>query len=114
MIRRYLPWVVVTLVLGIALALMWKPMHDDSATIDEANFLGAGYAYWQGQRYFLNIDHPPLMQLWSAFPLLFLDVKMPPETKEFFDIIFAENEERWDHKSVDRVVAPVPGEQFYR
>ena len=80
MIRRCLPWAAVTLVLGVALALMWEPMREDTATVNEPNFLGAGYTYWQGQRYFLNVDHPPLMQLWSAIPLLFLDVKMPPET----------------------------------
>lgn len=108
------PRVILALVLGVALVLMWEPMHDDSATTDEANFLGAGYTYWQGQRYFLNVDHPPLMQLWSAFPLLFLDVKMPPETREFFDEIFASYEERWNHKWVDRKVGPVPTEDFYR
>ncbi len=114
MIRRCLPWAAVTLVLGVALAWMWEPMHEDTATVDEPNFLGAGYTYWQGQRYFLNVDHPPLMQLWSAFPLLFLDVKMPPGTQEFFDDVFASYEERWDHRSVERQVSPAPTEDFYR
>ena len=114
MIRRCLPWATVTLVLGIALAWMWEPMHEDTATVDEPNFLGAGYTYWQGQRYFLNVDYPPLMQLGSAIPLWFLNVKMPTETQEFFDDVFASYEERWDHRWVERTSGPAPTEEFYR
>src|ERR1039458_6987442 len=52
MIRRRLTWLTVALVLGINLALMWTPMRDDTATMDETVFLGAGYSYWQGPGYY--------------------------------------------------------------
>jgi hypothetical protein len=85
MIRRCLPWLAVAFVLGVTLALMWGPMRDDTATTDETVFLGAGYSYWQGHRYYLNSEHPPLMQLWSALPLQFLDVNPPAHTETYFD-----------------------------
>jgi hypothetical protein len=85
MIRRCLPWLAVTLVLGVTLALMWGPMRDETPTADETIFLGAGYSYWHGHRYYLNPEHPPLMQLWSALPLCFLDVKLPANAGTYFD-----------------------------
>ncbi len=84
MIRRRLLWAAVALVLGITLGLMWVPMRDDTATMDETAFLGAGYSYWQGRRYYLNSEHPPLMQLWSALPLLYLNVKSPTDEVVYF------------------------------
>jgi len=85
MIRRCLPWLAVALVLGVSLALMWGPMRDETATNDETVFLGAGYSYWHGHRYYLNVEHPPLMQLWSALPLQFLDVNPPARGETYFD-----------------------------
>src|SRR5271154_3244112 len=85
MIRRCLPWLAVAFVLSITLALMWRPMRDDTATNDETVFLGAGYSYWQGHRYYLNIEHPPLMQLWSALPLQLLHVNPPAHAEMYFD-----------------------------
>ena len=84
MISRRFPWVAVALVLGITLGLMWATMRDDTATSDETAFLGAGYSYWQGHRYYLNAEHPPLMQLWSALPLLYLNVKPPADEVVYF------------------------------
>jgi hypothetical protein len=82
---RRLPWFGVALMLGAALAFMWKPMCKETATVDETVFLGAGYSYWQGHRYYLNPEHPPLMQLWSALPLLYLNVKPPGDAAMFFN-----------------------------
>ena len=102
MIRRCLQWLALALVLGVTLALMWGPMRNETTTGDETVFLGAGYSYWLGHRYYLNIEHPPLMQLWSAFPLLFLDVKQPKDAERLFDGTFYwpvpigwDNRERW-------------------
>src|SRR6266404_9602436 len=85
MIRRCLPWLAVAFVLGITLALMWGPMRDETATNDETVFLGAGYSYWQGHRYYLNVEHPPLMQLWSALPLQLIHVNPPAQPEGYFD-----------------------------
>jgi hypothetical protein len=95
---RCLPWLAVALILGVALALMWRPMRDETATTDETAFLGAGYSCWQGHRYYLNVEHPPLMQLWSALPLTFLHIKLPadfvkpeqvPKLRDGYLVIFA-------------------------
>src|SRR6266404_2475004 len=85
MIRRCLPWLVVASVLVVTLGLMWGPMRDETATVDETVFLGAGYSYWHGHRYYLNVEHPPIMQLWSALPLQFLKVTPPPRVEAYFD-----------------------------
>ncbi len=85
MIRRCLSWLAVALALGVTLALMWGPMRNETATTDETVFLGAGYSYWQGHRYYLNVEHPPLMQLWSALPLQFLNVNPPTHAATYFD-----------------------------
>jgi len=84
MIQRCLAGLVVVLVLGVTLALVWTPMRNETATVDETVFLGSGYSYWHGHRYYLNAEHPPLMQLWSAFPLLLLDVRLLPGADMFY------------------------------
>ena len=91
MIRRRLTWLAVLLFLATMLWLMWAPMNNDTATLDETGFLGAGYSYWQGHRYYLNPEHPPLMQLWSALPLLYLKVNSPADEAVYFHGTFFSN-----------------------
>lgn len=44
-----------------------------AATYDEAVHLASGYSYWKTGRYRLNImDHPPLAEMLSAVPAVFL------------------------------------------
>jgi 4-amino-4-deoxy-L-arabinose transferase-like glycosyltransferase len=114
MIRRCLPWSAVALVLGATLALLWAPMRHETATSDETVFLGAGYSYWQGHRYYLNAEHPPLMQLWSAAPLLCLDVQVPRNSDVFFDgTSFASVALTWDYLEEPREkLVPAP-DLFY-
>ena len=97
MIRRCLPWLAVALVLGVTLVLMWGPMRDETATTDETVFLGAGYSYWQGHRYYLNIEHPPLMQLWSALPLQLIHVNPPAQAEGYFDEKLFPHAVDWDY-----------------
>jgi hypothetical protein len=106
MIHRRLPWIAVALVLAITLGLMWAPMRDDTATMDETVFLGAGYSYWQGHRYYLNTEHPPLMQLWSALPLLYLNVKSPADEVVYFHGTF------FPDLAVTWAYTPDPGEKL--
>src|SRR5579862_419268 len=77
---RIRPYTLATLVLLFILAagLMIGAMRRESATVDETVFLGAGHSYWLGYRYRLNPEHPPLMQLFAAFPLVMLDAQDPP------------------------------------
>jgi hypothetical protein len=57
--------------------LMVAVSRQDSATVDETTYLGAGYTFWQGHRYYLSSDHPPLDQLLDSLPLLAMDVRVP-------------------------------------
>jgi 4-amino-4-deoxy-L-arabinose transferase-like glycosyltransferase len=56
---------------------VWE-MAGDSVTSDERFHLPAGYAYWKKQEFRLNPEHPPLVKLLAAAPLLTMDLKMPP------------------------------------
>jgi hypothetical protein len=44
--------------LTLMAALMITVAIQDSATVDETTYLGAGYSFWQGYRYYLVADHP--------------------------------------------------------
>ncbi len=85
MTRRWWPALAVAGLLSAMFALMRPAVREDSATIDEPVFLGAGYSYWLGHRYYFNAEHPPLMQLWSALPLRWLPVRLPPHTEKYLD-----------------------------
>ncbi len=117
MIRRCLPWLAVALILGVALALMWRPMRDETATTDETAFLGAGYSYWQGHRYYLNVEHPPLMQLWSALPLTFLDIRLPADAELTFgdtnQAISSTLNQAWDFRMGTNAETLTATERFY-
>ncbi len=117
MIRRCLPWLAVALILGVALALMWRPMWEETATTDETAFQGAGYSYWQGHRYYLNVEHPPLMQLWSGLPLTFLDVKLPADAELTFgdtnQAVSSTLTQAWDFRMGTNAETLTASERFY-
>lgn len=114
MIRRCLSWLAVAFVLAVTLALMWGPMRDDTATTDEAVFLGAGYSYWQGYRYYLNVEHPPLMQLWSALPLQLMPVNPPAQAEGYFDErLFPHSVVNWDYDLQPPTAVAPAREGFY-
>jgi hypothetical protein len=114
MFQRSRPWIAVALVLGATLALLWGPMRNETATTDEPVFLGAGYSYWQGHRYYLNPEHPPLMQLWSALPLTLLNVNPPSNVGGFFDEqVYWQSDITWDYDLQSRESATAPPEGYY-
>ena len=80
--RKQTVIVLLTLILLLAAGLMIGAMRDESATVDETCFLGAGYSYWQGHRCYLDPEHPPLGQLLPALPLTFMELKLPPQGAE--------------------------------
>jgi 4-amino-4-deoxy-L-arabinose transferase-like glycosyltransferase len=49
----------------------------NSAAFDEEYHLAAGYAYLRTGDPRLATEHPPLVNLWNALPLVFLDPKLP-------------------------------------
>ncbi len=52
--------------------VMIESSKNDSATFDEIAHIGAGYSYLQEKDGRLNPEHPPLIKMFSAIPLLFL------------------------------------------
>lgn len=57
----------------------------ESQTIDEGVHLYAGYSYWQHQKIEVNPEHPPLVKMLAAFPLLFMDINFPWSHEEIVD-----------------------------
>lgn len=60
---------VVLLVSGL---LQIASLRDESQTHDEAAHLVAGYTYWITADFRLDVEHPPLLKLIAALPLLIL------------------------------------------
>ena len=69
------------LVAGVALyvTLAVTSMRTKSATFDEAAHLPAGYTYLALRDHRLNPEHPPLIKVLAAAPLLLLDVQLRPD-----------------------------------
>src|ERR1035437_8622139 len=67
-----------SLLLALAMVwLMWQPIHEESATVDEPWILGAGYTYCKGMGFRMHPDEPPLAKMWSALPLMFMPAQIP-------------------------------------
>mgnify|MGYP001600129432 FL=1 len=68
-------------VLGLLLAATFFHMINaslkESAVFDETAHIAAGYSYLKFLDYRLNPEHPPLLKIISAIPLLFLDLEFP-------------------------------------
>lgn len=62
--------VAVLMIIGAGLVLQCIGAWQDSQTTDEAVHLTAGYSYWRTNDHRLNPEHPPLMKLLAAVPLL--------------------------------------------
>lgn len=58
-------------------------MHELSASTDELTHLPSGYSYLATGEVQLNPQHPPLMKLLCAAPLLLLDPKLDPAALDF-------------------------------
>lgn len=68
---------------GILLILLFTVecfgVLSDSQTIDEGVHLTSGISYWKTGTIALNPEHPPLIKLLAAAPLLFLPIHVPFE-----------------------------------
>ncbi|MEW5807740.1 MAG: glycosyltransferase family 39 protein [Acidobacteriota bacterium] len=62
-----------------------------SATSDEVAHLPAGYTYLQTGDFRLNPEHPPLIKMLAAYPLLFLNLPSPYTSKYFL------KNEKWEY-----------------
>jgi len=71
--------ILLVVLLLIELAAQLYLSSADSQTTDEAVHVSAGYTYWTKGDYRFNPEHPPLVKLLSALPLVFMDLKTPDD-----------------------------------
>jgi hypothetical protein len=67
-------WVVALLFIALG-AQVTLHIREQSQTFDETIHLFSGYQYWQHRDFGANTEHPPLVKLAAALPLLFSDLK---------------------------------------
>ncbi len=70
-------WPVVVLVIGIAGVLELSSAVGETQTWDEGIHIASGYAYLTEGDYRWNVEHPPLVKLASALPLVPLGAALP-------------------------------------
>ena len=68
-------WTVVTLLLMAFFLQNVLEMRQQSATMDEVAHLPAGYSYVVTRDFRMNPEHPPLVKVLAALPLLALHPK---------------------------------------
>ena len=76
----------------------------ESQTIDEAVNLTAGYSYLTTGDYRLNPEHPPLIKMFSALPLLALDLTFDTSSSDW------QSAEQWSFSRSFIYENTVPGE----
>src|SRR6201991_5155666 len=59
-------------------------VRQESLTWDEGDHIFAGYMSWKTHDYGLNTEHPPLVKMLAAIPLLNLPLRVPPDQHRFF------------------------------
>src|ERR1700680_1266362 len=74
----------VVLLLGIFAAELALSARQQSQTFDEACHIFAGYRSWKNFDFGINPEHPPLVKLVAAIPLLRLSLRTPPVPAEYF------------------------------
>ncbi|MBW2308134.1 MAG: glycosyltransferase family 39 protein [Deltaproteobacteria bacterium] len=67
--------VIPSLLLAVLMILCVSSIREKSITYDETAHLPAGYSYWKTGNFKLNVEHPPLVKLIAAIPLLFMDLR---------------------------------------
>src|SRR5262245_41371009 len=78
--RAWEPWLLwwaATSLLTVMLFLMLDSSREDSLTFDEPAHIAAGYAYLRFRDARLNYEHPPLLKILAAIPLLPLSPDFP-------------------------------------
>ncbi len=68
----------------LSTALMLHAATRESAIVDERSHIPAGYRYLHDLDYGLNPEHPPLVKVLAAVPLLFMDVNAPSESGDWY------------------------------
>jgi 4-amino-4-deoxy-L-arabinose transferase-like glycosyltransferase len=75
--QRPVYFIAAVLLLLVFLAQVLLASPANSAAFDEEYHFATGYAYLRTGDPRLSTEHPPLVNVWNALPLLFLDPKLP-------------------------------------
>jgi len=86
--RKTRTWVVAVVAAFLAILVLQFALtsNANSITWDEDDHIYAGYMSWKHADFGLNPEHPPLVKLLAAVPLLAMPLQMPPEHDRFFKI----------------------------
>jgi Dolichyl-phosphate-mannose-protein mannosyltransferase len=77
-VQKHWAHLIVLALLAVMAANLFAVIARKSITIDEIAHIPAGYYHLFAGNYTLNNEHPPLVKLWAALPLLFLQPNEPP------------------------------------
>ena len=64
--------------LAILALLLFTSVRQQSQTFDESTHLFAGFEYWKHADFGRNPEHPPLVKMLAALPLLSMGLREPP------------------------------------
>jgi 4-amino-4-deoxy-L-arabinose transferase-like glycosyltransferase len=70
--------------LAILTAELLLSLRQMSLTLDESAHLYAGYQHWRARDFGVNPEHPPLVKMVAALPLLGMNLKQPHPPNPFF------------------------------
>lgn len=74
---RRLYWLILGAILGLSFSLTFQASKEEAAIMDELAHIPAGYSYLRYLDYRLNPEHPPLLKVLAALPLLGLKLNFP-------------------------------------
>src|SRR5438477_9291443 len=91
------------LLLALAIAQV-VAISRKTLTNDELVHIPAGYYYWTTGDFRFNAEHPPLVKMWAALPLLLLsktdalppDAGIPQQRSDFYGVF-------WQQRAADFV-----------
>jgi hypothetical protein len=81
--KKWITVAVVSLLVLLAAELVLS-IRKQTQTFDESAHLYAGYSYWKRADYGVNPEHPPLVKLLAALPLLPLKLPVQPQPEIYF------------------------------
>lgn len=82
-LRRFVLFAAACLLAILATELLLSS-RQMSATVDESTHLYAGYQHWRARDFGVNPEHPPLVKLVAALPLLEMNLKQPHPPNPYF------------------------------
>jgi hypothetical protein len=72
--------------LAILVLQLGLSIRQESITWDEDDDLYAGYMSWKAGDFGLNPEHPPMVKMLAALPILGMDLKVPELQRRYFKL----------------------------